>query len=102
MGKIQNLICFLNISMTTKNFINWTEATIASESIAMNLSIKAQLATEVVLPDYVAPYTQVFSEKALMQMPISHPYDMTIKLKEGLQPKMAKVFPITGSEGEEI
>jgi predicted aspartyl protease len=54
------------------------------------------------IPDYVKIFGQVFSEEGFAKLPNRKPWDHTIELVPGAQPKGCKVYPISVTEQSEL
>ena len=70
-------------------------------------SLKAEEKTTKKSPRELVPsvyhrYLTVFEEKDSERMPIQKPWDHAIDLKEGFEPKKAKVYPLSPEEQKEV
>ena len=52
------------------------------------------------VPEFLHPYLSVFDEARMDEFPPARPYDHKIVLKDGFQPRVAKVYPMTQREDE--
>ena len=54
------------------------------------------------IPEDLHEYLLIFDKKAAARMPVKKLWDHEIELKEGFQPKRAKVYPLSPAERKEV
>ena len=54
------------------------------------------------IPEDLHDYLLIFDKKAAARMPVKKLWDHEIELKEGFQPKRAKVYPLSPAERKEV